>query len=69
MKDIRGWLAFGIFCVACLFIGLNRLLMRSLNPTILGMVVLAIVIVFILNGPQDPKDETRDVPDESSDDK
>lgn len=69
MKDIRGWLAFAIFCAACVVIGMNRLLMRSLNPTLLVMVAIAIVIVLILRSPKDPKDPNKDVPDEGPDGK
>ena len=69
MKDLRGWLAFGIFCAACLFIGFNRFLMRSLNPTILAMLVISVVIVLVLNPSQGPKGPSqKDGPDQDPDD-
>jgi len=57
MKDIRGWIALAIFCASCATIGLNRFLMKSLNPTVLVMLGISIVIVFILQNSRGKSDE------------
>lgn len=49
MKDVRGWIALAIFCIACAIIGLQGFLLRKLNPTIIVMLVIAVVIVLVLD--------------------
>ena len=49
MKNIKGWIALAIFITACLVIGLNRFLMKSLNMTVMAMILVSIALVSILN--------------------
>lgn len=49
MKDIKGWIAFAVFCISCLVIGKQGFLLKNLNPTIIIMLVLSVVIVLILD--------------------
>ena len=49
MKDIKGWAALFIFAVSCFVIGSNRFLMKSLNITVVIMLVISVALVIMLN--------------------
>jgi Flp pilus assembly protein protease CpaA len=49
MKDLRGWVSFAVFVLTCCYIGVNRLLMRSLNNTVIAMLIVSVIIVTFLN--------------------
>ena len=49
MKDVRGWIALLIFCVACCVIGTQGFLLKSLNVTVIVMLLISVGIVLILD--------------------
>jgi hypothetical protein len=50
MKDKLGWTALAIFASTCWVVGSNRLLMKSLNVAVVGMLAVSVVLVLLLNG-------------------
>lgn len=60
MKNIRGWGVLTVFTVACVVIGFNRYLMKSLNLTVIAMVLISVVLVAILNEKEDGSDDKED---------
>ncbi|MGE4283787.1 MAG: hypothetical protein AB7G87_08700 [Clostridia bacterium] len=49
MKDIKGWISLAVFAIVCYVIGVNRYLMKSVNITVIAMLVISVALVVILN--------------------
>lgn len=69
MKDIRGWMALAVFCITCCLIGTQGFLLKKLNLTVIGMLVISIVIVLILDEFKKASEEKNDKKQKSTESK